>query len=213
MVVSSVGEDSLTPPVGTRVELLGYLAPAVVSRTGRPARVDDDRWSGAADPAADPLRKLGVKSIVASPVIVEGRLWGVATVVTRQGRFPADTADRMSDFTELAATAIANAQAEQDLRQLTDTQRALRRLAMLVARGEPPEAVFAAVTREVLRHFGNGTARMIRYEADGTFDAARQRGHDRPSCAGGETLGGLPGDRADRDRLENRPACPGRRLP
>ena len=64
---------------------------------------------------------------------------------------PLDTESRMADFTELAATAIANAQAEQELRGLADTQAALRRLAMLVARGEPPEAVFAAATREALR--------------------------------------------------------------
>jgi hypothetical protein len=74
----------------------------------------------------------------------------------------------MADFMQLAATAIANAQAEQALRDLADTQAALRRLAMLVARGEPPEVVFAAVTREALRHFGGDTARMIRYELDGT---------------------------------------------
>jgi hypothetical protein len=32
---------------------------------------------------------------------------------------------------------------EQQLRELADTQAPPRRLAMLVARGEPPEAVFA----------------------------------------------------------------------
>jgi signal transduction histidine kinase len=40
-------------------------------------------------------------------------------------------------------------------------------LALLWAGGEPPRSVFAAVTREVLRHFGNGTARLIRFERDG----------------------------------------------
>jgi signal transduction histidine kinase len=192
VVVSSVGKDPLTSPVGTRVELLDYLPPAVVWRTGRSARVDDDRWSSMPDPVAEGLRKLGVKSIVASPVIVEGRLWGVATVVAKRGRFPADTADRMTDFTELAATAIANAQAEQDLRQLTDTQRALRRLAMLVARGEPPETVFAAVTREVLRHFGSGTARMIRYEADGTSTLLANEGTTGPHVRVGKRWEGYP---------------------
>ena len=38
---------------------------------------------------------------------------------------------------------IANARAEQELRELAGTQAALRRLATLVARGEPPAAVFA----------------------------------------------------------------------
>ena len=192
VVVASVGEDPLTLPVGTRVELLGYLPPAVVWRTGHSARIDDDGWGSMPDPVADDLRKQGVKSIVASPIIVEDRLWGVVTVLTRRGRFPADTADRMSDFTELAATAIANAQAEQDLRQLTDTQRALRRLAMLAARGEPPEAVFAAVTREVLRHFGNGTARMIRYEADGTSTLLANEGTTGPHVRVGKRWEGYP---------------------
>jgi hypothetical protein len=38
---------------------------------------------------------------------------------------------------------------EQQLRELTDTHAALRLLPMLVARGEPPEAVFAAATATV----------------------------------------------------------------
>ena len=144
------------------------------------------------DPVADDLRKQGVKSIVTSPIIVEDRLWGVVTVLTRRGRFPSETADRMTDFTELAATAIANAQAEQDLRQLTDIQAALQRLAMLVARGEPPEAVFAAVTREVLRHFGSGTARMIRYEADGSSTLVANEGTTGPHVRVGKRWEGYP---------------------
>ena len=48
---------------------------------------------------------------------------------------------------EPAAMPITNARAEQELRELAGTQAALRRLATLVAQGEPPEAVFAAATR------------------------------------------------------------------
>jgi signal transduction histidine kinase len=47
------------------------------------------------------------------------------------------------------STAIANAQARDDLRRLADEQAALRRVATLVASGEAPEAVFRAVTEEV----------------------------------------------------------------
>jgi GAF domain-containing protein len=90
--------------------------------------------------------------------------------------FPAGTESRMAEFTELAAMAIANAQAEQDLRELADTQAALRRLATLVARGEPPEAVFAAATWEALRHAGGSIARMIRYEPDGTATLLAREG-------------------------------------
>ena len=175
-----------------RVELRDWLAPAMVWRTGRSARVDEDLWSSVPDPVADGLRELGIRSMVASPIIVEGRLWGVVTALTRRGPFPSDAADRMADFMELAATAIANAQAEQELRELADTQAALRRLAMLVARGEPPEAVFAAVTREALRHFGNGTARMIRYELDGTATLVANEGTTGPHVRVGERWEGYP---------------------
>ena len=72
----------------------------------------------------------------------------MTVAATSREDFPTGTESRMAGFMELAGMAIANAQAEQELRELADTQAALRRLAMLVARGEPPEAVFAAVTRE-----------------------------------------------------------------
>ncbi|HEX6403159.1 MAG TPA: GAF domain-containing sensor histidine kinase, partial [Pseudonocardiaceae bacterium] len=106
--------------------------------------------------------------------------------------FPAGTESRMADFMELAAMAIANAEAAQKLRELADTQASLRRLAMLVARGEAPEAVFAAVTKEALRHFGGGTARMIRYELDGTVTLVANEGTTSPPRPRRRTLEGLP---------------------
>ncbi|MDT7656305.1 MAG: hypothetical protein QOF38_1020, partial [Pseudonocardiales bacterium] len=41
------------------MELLDYLAPAIVWRTGRSARVDEDLWSSLSDPVADGLRAVG----------------------------------------------------------------------------------------------------------------------------------------------------------
>ena len=50
------------------------------------------------------------------PITVEGRLWGAATVSSKRPEpLPADTEARVADFTELAATAIANTQARADL--------------------------------------------------------------------------------------------------
>jgi GAF domain-containing protein len=194
IVVSGVGADPINLPVGMRLELRDYLPAAIVWRTGRAAQVDQDGWSSISDPVAHDLRELGIRSIAASPIIVEGRLWGVVTVMTKRGPFPSDTAVRMADFTELVATAIANAQAEQDLRELADTQAALRRLATLVARGEPPEAVFAAATREALRHSGSGTARMIRFEPDGTATLVANEGATQPDAKVGERWDGYPPD-------------------
>jgi signal transduction histidine kinase len=73
----------------------------------------------------------------------------------------------MEVFMEPPAT--PDAQAEQKLRDLADTQASLGRLAVLVVRGEPQEAVYAAVTREALRHFADGIVWVIRCELDGTM--------------------------------------------
>jgi signal transduction histidine kinase len=116
VVVGSVGEDlPFTLRVETHVELRDYLAPAVVWRTGRCAQVDEEVWSSVSDPAADLLRELGIRSMVASPIIVEGSLWGVVVTLTGRGPFPADAADRLADFTELVATAIGNAESRAEL--------------------------------------------------------------------------------------------------
>jgi signal transduction histidine kinase len=115
VVVGRVGEDPVTLPVGGRVELRDYLAAAVVWRTGHPARVDEDAWRGVSEPVAENLRRLKVRSVVASPITVEGRLWGVVSVLTRRDPFPSDIADRMADFTELIATAVGNAESRGQL--------------------------------------------------------------------------------------------------
>jgi signal transduction histidine kinase len=46
------------------------------------------------------------------PVSVEGRLWGVMIVGSRTGPLPPGTEARLAGFTELAAAAIANAEAQ-----------------------------------------------------------------------------------------------------
>ncbi len=83
-----------------------------MSQTGRPARIDD--YSDASGLIAEsPSRELGSALAVGVPVSVEG------TAVGRHGRgftvgtlpLPADTEAQLAGFTELAATAIANARA------------------------------------------------------------------------------------------------------
>jgi len=71
--------------------------------------------------------------------------------------------------TELVATAIANAQARLELRGFPEEQAALRRVATLVARGVPPEEVFAAVTAEVGQILGTDYSALSRYDPDGAL--------------------------------------------
>src|SRR5262249_57696909 len=97
---------------------------------------------------------------------LEDRLWGIMLVGSvREEPLPPDTEVRLAAFTELAATAIANAQARVDLRGFGDEQAALRRVATLVARGTPPADVFAAVAAEAGRLLGVDFTFLSRYGA------------------------------------------------
>ena len=78
--------------------------------------------------------------------------WGVMATGASEGHeLPAGTEQRLAEFTELVGTAIANAQAREELRRLAEEQSALRRVATLVADGSPPGDVFAAVAAEAAR--------------------------------------------------------------
>ena len=189
-VVGSYGRVNHEVPIGFRIRLQPGMATTTAIQTRRAARINGEKLANG--PFGAIVGKLGMRAAIATPIVVEGRYWGVIVAATSREDFAAGTESRMADFMELAATAIANAQADQELRELADTQAALRRLATLVARGEPPEAVFAAATREALRHFGNGTARMIRYEPDGTATLVANEGTTGPPVPVGKPWEGYP---------------------
>jgi PAS domain S-box-containing protein len=152
-------------PVGSRWPL-GNVS-AVVFETGRPARIDS--YADLSDPgAATAFREVGVRSAVGTPVVVDGRLWGVMTLASTEP-LPAATEARLVSFTELLATAIANAESRAGLARLAKEQAALRRVATLVARGTRPEELFTAVTEEIGRLLAVDLATMDRFEHDGTF--------------------------------------------
>ena len=101
-------------PVGSRYTLEGHSLSAMVLRTGRPARVDS--YSGSSGSIAADLHQRGIQAGVGCPITVEGRLWGATAVNSKRPEpLPADTEARIADFTELAATAIANTQARAEL--------------------------------------------------------------------------------------------------
>jgi signal transduction histidine kinase len=161
-------------PVGSRSRLAGDNLVTIVHETGRSARVDGFEHAAGAVGVAG--RESGFRSTVGTPIVVEGGLWGVMTVGSTQLEppLPADTEERLAQFTELLATAVANAESRARLSLLAEEQAALRRVATLVARGMPQEEVFAAVIEEVGKLLPVDVASMGRYESDGalTFVAA-----------------------------------------
>jgi signal transduction histidine kinase len=101
-------------PIGTRWDLDDALAAAQVYRTGRSARVDRADWASARGEIGEAVRQLGIASTVATPIIVEGGMWGVITVNAGE-ELPPDTGERLEKFTELVTTAIANAEGKSEL--------------------------------------------------------------------------------------------------
>jgi PAS domain S-box-containing protein len=100
--------------VGGRVPLDGDTASARVRRTGRAARVDS--YAGLTGELADRLRGLGFRCAVAAPIRVAGRLWGCVIVSSVDAdAFPPGAEERISDFAELTAQALANAEARAQL--------------------------------------------------------------------------------------------------
>ncbi|HEY2435626.1 MAG TPA: GAF domain-containing sensor histidine kinase, partial [Solirubrobacteraceae bacterium] len=102
-------------PVGTRWPLVDFLVATAVHRTGRPARQEGRGYETASGPIADALRGMNVISRVGAPIVVEGKLWGVITVNDKTERLPPDAEERVAKFTELVATAIANAESRAEL--------------------------------------------------------------------------------------------------
>ena len=101
--------------IGRRFSLKGGGAAATIWKTGRPARIDDYRDLLGED-VAFAHEELGVRCTVGSPIVVEGSLWGALMVhSTQAASLPPDTESRLVAFTELVATAIANAQTRNEL--------------------------------------------------------------------------------------------------
>ena len=99
------------PPEEPR-PLGGHNIATLVHKTGRPARVQGSDWllhDGKG-------QVLPITSGVGVPVVVAGSLWGAMAVASStETPLPPDTEARLAAFTELIATAIANAEAHDEL--------------------------------------------------------------------------------------------------
>jgi signal transduction histidine kinase len=100
--------------VGTRFTLDGLSIARGIQQTGAPVRVDG--FGTDTGEIAREARAVGIRSSIGCPIVVGGRLWGVIAASRRiEEPFPADTEAQIARFTELVATAIANAEARAEL--------------------------------------------------------------------------------------------------
>jgi GAF domain-containing protein len=161
------------PPLGTRFRLDGENLVTTLHRTGYTTRLDD--WTNATGDVSAMADVLGVRSSVAAPIVVEGRLWGTLVATTNEPEpLPPDTEGRLLTFAELVATAIANTESRAELaasearaRGLAVEQAALRRVATLVAEGANPDRVFSAVAEAIEEVLGIPVVTICRCEPDG----------------------------------------------
>ena len=100
--------------VGEHIPLGGTNVTSIVLRTGRTARLDD--YGVATGTIGDYARQVGTRSVVAAPIVVDGRTWGVLAAVWADVEPPPDdTEKRMARFAGLLETAIANADTRDQL--------------------------------------------------------------------------------------------------
>jgi signal transduction histidine kinase len=195
------------PAVGTRLALEGVSIAALVRDRNRPVRLDS--FAHASGRIAQEARAPGVGSSIGCPIIVEGRPWGAIAASSKgEAPFPADTESQLAEFSDLVATAIANANCHAELagaraRALTaadDTRRRLERdlhdgaqqrlihtvLALKLARQALSDAGIPTVelVDEALEHAERATAEL-RDLAHGILPAPLKHGGLR---AGIETL-------------------------
>jgi hypothetical protein len=104
-------------PVGARTPTAGNTLASMVQRTGAPARMDD--YEGVAGVIATHVRAVGIRAAVGVPVIIDGRVWGLAAVgMARPGPMAADTEERISGFAELVASVVVAGHRDEQKRQL-----------------------------------------------------------------------------------------------
>jgi signal transduction histidine kinase len=151
---SSGGEAQLA--VGKRFALEGESIAAQVLATGRPARLDT--FIGTSGPIAREAQALGIRASIGCPIVVGRRTWGLIAASTRRDApFPPNTESRIADFTELVATAVANAEARADLlasraRLLSAGDDARRRVVRDLHDGAQQSLVQVIITLRLIEH-------------------------------------------------------------
>src|SRR3954470_18722887 len=114
-VVGGWSEDgALALPMGSTFDLDGDSVVANVLRSGTPQRVD--RYEDTSGNLAETIQRSGYRAAVAAPVTVGGRLWGALAAGRRSDEpLPEGLEQRLCDFAELVAQALANADSHEQL--------------------------------------------------------------------------------------------------
>ncbi|MEA2466284.1 MAG: hypothetical protein QOJ57_410, partial [Thermoleophilaceae bacterium] len=195
VIISSGADDEI--PVSATWPIDGDHIAGSVYRTGRVARRDSS--AGVTGYLGAELRKMGVRAAIGAPIVVNGRLWGTMVPYWTDHDPPPDIESRLTQFTDLIATAIANGAARAELtasraRVVASADEARRRIehdlhdgaqqrlvhaviSLKLARGELGEhdGPAAQLVDEALEHAEGATA-ALRELVHGILPAALDRG-------------------------------------
>jgi signal transduction histidine kinase len=201
-VVAHRGFQGWELPIGAKFSHRGRSVTSIVHQTGRPSRMN--RYELAKGPMAQIVRELGVQSSVGAPILLEGRLWGVAVAYwSRVESAPADSEERVWQFAQLLEAAIANADSRDQLiasraRLLVAGDEARRQVVRDLHDGAQQRLVQTIVTLKLARHALRADDPEAASLVDEALEAAERGNEDLRELAHGIlptvlTHGGLRG--------------------
>jgi signal transduction histidine kinase len=114
VIVAGWSRDAQRPPVGSRGVLDGRGLVGRLVTTGRPVRLED--YDEVGGHVAEQMRAIGVRSAVAGPIVLGGRIWGALSAAwPGDVPMPDGAEDSVAQFAELVAYAIENAETRAEL--------------------------------------------------------------------------------------------------
>jgi signal transduction histidine kinase len=189
IAVAHRGFEGWQLPVGVQFSHRGDSVTTRVRSTRAPARMN--RYELAKGPMAQVVRDLGVRSSVGAPIVLEGRLWGVAVAYwSRVETAPRDSEQRIAHFAQLLETALSNADSRDQLiasraRLLVAGDEARRRVVRDLHDGAQQRLVHVIVTlklaQQALRNGDDGAVALV----DEALEAAQQGNEDLRELAHG----------------------------
>jgi signal transduction histidine kinase len=104
---SRPSSPDVMPPLAGHWPIQNGSVTEIVARTGKPARIAD--YAHAETEMGEWARERGIRSVVACPVMVKGRVWGMIASLSTEAQ-PEDTKARILQLGVFASAAIDNAE-------------------------------------------------------------------------------------------------------
>jgi signal transduction histidine kinase len=104
--------SDVMPPLAGRWPIQNGSATEIVARTGEPARIAD--YTHAETEMGEWARERGIRSVVACPVMVKGRVWGMIASLSTEAQ-PEDTEARILQLGVFASAVIDSAEVGAEL--------------------------------------------------------------------------------------------------